>query len=84
MSFDFEGGESAAFKALERFEIISLATSLGGDHSLISHPHSTVSSVQSEEVRSTVGVDAGLLRLSVGLEDVEDIITDLERALSAL
>ncbi len=84
MSFNLEGGESAAFEALERFEIISLATSLGGDHSLISHPHSTVSSVQSEDVRSTVGVDAGLLRLSVGLEDVEDIITDLENALSAL
>jgi methionine-gamma-lyase len=82
MSFNIKGGESAAFKTLERFEIISLATSLGGDHSLISHPHSTVSSVQSEDVRSTVGVDAGLLRLSIGLEDVEDITMDLERALS--
>jgi methionine-gamma-lyase len=82
MSFNLKGGEPAAFETLEKINIICLATSLGGDHSLISHPHSTVSSVQSEDVRSTVGVDAGLLRLSVGLEDVEDIIMDLERALS--
>jgi methionine-gamma-lyase len=84
VSFILRGGETSAYKFLEGMELITLAVSLGGVHSLISHPQSTISSVQADEVRTAVGIDGGLLRLSVGLEDEGDIISDIERAISAL
>jgi cystathionine beta-lyase/cystathionine gamma-synthase len=84
VSFVLEGGEGAAHRFLEKLELITLAVSLGGVHSLISHPQSTISSVQGDEVRSATGVEGGSLRLSVGLEDVSDILFDIEKALSVL
>ncbi len=84
VSFSLRGGETSAYKFLEGMELITLAVSLGGVHSLISHPQTTISSVQADEVRTAVGIDGGLLRLSVGLEDEVDILSDIEKALSAL
>ncbi|MGB3714271.1 MAG: aminotransferase class I/II-fold pyridoxal phosphate-dependent enzyme [Candidatus Promineifilaceae bacterium] len=84
VSFSLKGGKTAAFRFLEGLELITLAVSLGGVHSLISHPQSTISSVQADEVRTSVGIEEGLLRLSVGLEDDSDILSDIEKALSAL
>lgn len=81
VSFTMKGGESAAFSFLKKLKLISLAVSLGGVYSLISHPQTTISSVQAEEVRSSIGVQGGLLRLSVGLEDVNDLLVDLEKSL---
>lgn len=83
VSFSLKGGEPAARRLLEELELISLAVSLGGVYSLISHPQTTISSVQTDEVRSSVGVEGGLLRLSVGLEDATDLLADLEKALAA-
>lgn len=82
--FDMVGGRGAGYSLLNRLRLISVAVSLGGPHSLITHPASTVSAVQSDEEISASGVQPGLVRLSVGLEDPEDIIGDLGQALKAL
>lgn len=81
VSFDLKGGRQAGYDLLQRLKLIALAVSLGGTHSLITHPASTVSAVQSDEEIAASGVQPGLVRLSVGLEDVDDIIADLEAAL---
>lgn len=81
--FDLKGGREAGYRLLKALEIISLAVSLGGTHSLITHPASTVSAIQTEEEKVASGVQPGLVRLSVGLEDVDDLIDDLERGLRA-
>ena len=82
--FDLQGGREAGYALLQRLELITLAVSLGGTHSLITHPASTVSAVQSDEEIAASGVQPGLVRLSVGLEDADDLIADLDQALSAL
>ena len=79
--FDLAGGREAGYRLLQRLEMISLAVSLGGTHSLITHAASTVSAVQSAEEQAASGVQPGLVRLSVGLEGTEDIIADLAQAL---
>ena len=82
--FDLKGGRAAGYGLLQRLEVITLAVSLGGAHSLITHPASTVSAVQSEEEIAASGVRPGLVRLSVGLEDAADLVADLEQALDTL
>jgi len=64
--------------------VCSLAVSLGDTRSLITHPASTTHSVVSREARLALGVTDGLVRLSVGLEDVEDLIDDLHGGLVPL
>ncbi len=80
--FDLRGGREAGLALLKRLRLIHLAVSLGGTHSLITHPASTVSVVQSEEALAASGVRPGLVRLSVGLEDAGDLIADLGQALA--
>ena len=70
------------YNLLKKVNLISLAVSLGGIHSLITHPASTVSAVQSDEQIAASGVQPGLVRLSVGLEDPADIIADHDHALA--
>jgi methionine-gamma-lyase len=82
--FDLRGGRSAGYQMLQNLRLITLAVSLGGVHSLITHPASTVSAVQSEEEIKASGVMPGLVRFSVGLEDSADILDDLDQALGAL
>lgn len=82
--FDLKGGRAAGYALLQRLELITLAVSLGGTHSLITHPASTVSAVQSDEEIAASGVRPGLVRLSVGLEDTVDLLADLEQALNTL
>ncbi len=82
--FDLRGGRQAGYDFLQKLQMIPLAVSLGGVHSLITHPASTVSAVQSEGEIVASGVQPGLVRFSVGLEDVGDIIADLEQALLGL
>ena len=84
VSFDLRGGMDAGYRLLKNLKLISLAVSLGGAHSLITHPASTVSAVQSEEEKAASGVRPGLVRLSVGLEDSGDVIADLDQALASL
>ncbi len=84
VSFEVRGGYQAAQILLKRLKLISLAVSLGGVHSLITHPASTISAVQSPEEIESSGVRPGLLRLSVGLESSADIIEDLKHGLLTL
>ncbi len=79
--FDLRGGREAGYQLLKRLKLITLAVSLGGVHSLITHPASTISAVQSDEEIAASGVRPGLVRFSVGLEDAADLIADLEQAL---
>ena len=83
MSFEVKGGYSAAYRTIGRTEICTLAVSLGGVETLITHPASMIHLHQSDEERETAGVKPNLIRLSVGIEDVEDIIEDLDQALTA-
>jgi cystathionine beta-lyase/cystathionine gamma-synthase len=76
------GGLDAARRALERCELFSLAESLGGVESLIEHPAIMTHSSLPQTVRHSLGIGDGLIRLSVGVEDVEDLIAELRRALA--
>jgi len=76
-----KGGEKAALRFLERCEIFTLAESLGGVESLIEHPAIMTHASVPAEVRGEIGISDALVRLSVGVEDVEDLIADLEQAL---
>lgn len=82
--FDLRGGRQAGYDFLQKLQLIPLAVSLGGVHSLITHPASAISAVQSDEEIAASGVQPGLVRFSVGLEDAQDIIADLAQALQEL
>ncbi|HEV2405122.1 MAG TPA: aminotransferase class I/II-fold pyridoxal phosphate-dependent enzyme [Ktedonobacterales bacterium] len=81
LSFEMKGGYAAAYNVIRATEVCLLAVSLGGVESLITHPASMIHTHQSDAERATAGISRSLIRLSVGLEDVEDIIADLELAL---
>jgi len=74
--------ERTAFRTLERLKIFALAESLGAVESLAEHPARMTHASIPEEERHRAGVGDGLIRLSVGVEDVEDLIADLESALA--
>ncbi len=84
VAFDIKGGKSEAFKALNGLQIIDLSNNLGDAKSLITHPATTTHQRLSPEERSAMSITDGLLRLSVGLEDVEDLKEDLDRALTGI
>jgi len=81
VSFELQGGLSAARRVVERLRIFTLAESLGGVESLVEVPAVMTHASIPEPVRRKHGVPEGLIRLSVGLEDVQDLISDLDRAL---
>jgi methionine-gamma-lyase len=82
ISFEVRGGIEAGKKVMDNVKLAVLAVSLGGVETLIQHPASMTHSKLSREARQTAGITDGLVRLSVGIEDVEDIIIDLEQALA--
>lgn len=77
-----KGGLEAATSFLERVQLFALAESLGGVESLIEHPAIMTHASVPQANRLALGIDDGLVRLSVGIEDVDDLTADLERALS--
>jgi methionine-gamma-lyase len=79
--FKVVGGEPEAFRLLDALQVIKLAVSLGGTETLISHPGSTTHSGVSRETRERIGITDALIRISVGIEDPDDLIADLKRAL---
>jgi methionine-gamma-lyase len=81
LSFEMKGGYAAAYRAIGRTKVCILAVSLGGIETLITHPASMIHTFQSEEQLAAAGISPGLIRLSVGIEEVEDIIADLDQAL---
>ena len=84
LSFELAGGTEAVRDLVESLEIFTLAESLGGVESLIAHPATMTHAAMTPEQRATAGIGDGLVRLSVGLEHVEDLIADLIPALDAL
>ena len=83
LALEVRGGQAAAFRVLNALELVTISNNLGDAKSIITHPATTTHQRLSEEARATLGITAGLLRLSVGLEDPEDLIADLTRALEA-
>jgi cystathionine gamma-lyase len=81
VSFFIRGGLEAARRALERCEIFAIAESLGGVESLVDHPGIMTHASVPADQRAQLGINDSLIRLSVGIEDVADLIADLERAL---
>jgi cystathionine gamma-lyase len=81
VSVVLKGGEAHARRLLERCELFTLAESLGGVESLIEHPGLMTHASIPAEQRRRIGIDDGLIRLSVGIEDVADLIADLEQAM---
>lgn len=82
ISFVVKGGMDAARTALEKFSIFALAESLGGVESLVEHPAIMTHASVEPEKRAILGIDDGLIRLSVGIEEIDDLIADLTFALS--
>ena len=82
IAFEVAGGYEGASKFLDRLELCSLAVSLGNVDTLVEHPASMTHGSIDPETRAETGISDGLVRISVGLEDVEDIIADLEQALA--
>lgn len=82
LSFETRGGYDAAVAVMDNIALCTLAVSLGDVETLIQHPASMTHSAYSREEREAAGFTDGLIRLAVGLEDAEDIIADLDRALS--
>jgi cystathionine gamma-lyase len=82
VSFQFKGAYADVDKLVRRFKVISLAESLGGVESLVCHPASMTHGSIPKEIRESRGLTDTLLRLSVGIEDVEDLLADLQQALA--
>jgi len=82
VSFTLKGGAEAAHAAVQKTEVFHFAESLGGVESLITHPATMTHAAIPRELREARGVTDGLMRLSVGIEDKEDLIADLDRAIS--
>ena len=81
----FETGSLAAARALlDNVRLCALAESLGGVETLISHPASMTHASVPQEQRTRLGITDGLVRISVGIEDVDDILADLDRAFQCL
>ena len=80
ISFEVFGGEKEAFKFLNNLKLIKLAVSLGSNESLAQHPYSMTHADVPDDIKLKIGINQGLIRLSVGIENAEDIIDDLNNA----
>jgi cystathionine gamma-lyase len=84
ISFEIKGGEPAVRKLFANLKLYLLAESLGGVETLIEHPKTMTHVSMSKEEQEAAGITDSLIRLSVGIENIEDLIEDMEQALSAL
>lgn len=84
LTIELDGGTAAVARFVDAIELFSLAESLGGVESLAAHPATMTHAAMSPEARAAAGLVDGLLRLSVGIEAIEDLKRDLERGLAAL
>jgi methionine-gamma-lyase len=82
--FAVKGGEAEAFRLLDALQVIKLAVSLGGTETLMSHPASTTHSGVAKQTRDRLGITDALIRISVGIEDADDLIADLSAALETV
>jgi O-succinylhomoserine sulfhydrylase len=82
VTFELAGGKEQAFSVLDRLQVVDISNNLGDSRSLVTHPATTTHHRMGPEGRARVGITDGVVRLSVGLEDVEDLLEDLDRALA--
>ncbi|MGA8924116.1 MAG: PLP-dependent transferase, partial [Candidatus Dormiibacterota bacterium] len=82
MAFDLQGGRSAVQRMMDRFQLVTFAASLGGVETTISYPEITSHRSMTPEERAELGVGPGTVRVSVGIEDADDIIADFAQALA--
>jgi len=81
VTFELDGGKDEAFALMNALQVIDISNNLGDSKSLITHPATTTHRRLAPEARAAVGITDGVLRVSVGLEDVRDLVDDLRRAL---
>lgn len=81
VTFDIKGGKAACFSALNKLKLVDISNNLGDAKSLVTHPATTTHMRIGAEERAKLGINDGTVRISVGLEDVEDIVDDLTQAL---
>jgi O-succinylhomoserine sulfhydrylase len=84
VTFDLKGGKEAAFRFMNALEIIKISNNLGDAKSIATHPATTTHQRLPQEMKDILGITPGLIRLSVGLEDVGDLIADLRAGLDAI
>jgi O-succinylhomoserine sulfhydrylase len=84
VTFEIAGGKDAAFRFVNALELIDISNNLGDAKSLITHPATTTHQRLGAEARAGLGVTDSTLRLSVGLEDAEDLCEDIAQALKAV
>jgi methionine-gamma-lyase len=82
--FEVKGGETEAFVVLDNLQVIKLAVSLGGTETLASHPASMTHSDLGPELQKTLGITSALIRLSIGVENPQDLVADLDQALARI
>jgi O-succinylhomoserine sulfhydrylase len=80
-AFELPGGREQAFALLDALELVDISNNIGDTRSLLCHPASSTHASMGPEARAAMGVTEGLLRINVGLEDIEDLTEDLDRAL---
>ena len=83
LSLDLKGGKDAAFKFLDALTIPVISNNLGDAKSIATHPATTTHQRLSDEQKKDLGIAPGLVRISIGLEDTDDLIADLKQALAA-
>lgn len=84
VSFEVKGGREAAWKVIDHTQFISITGNLGDVKSTITHPATTTHGKLSAEAKAAAGIREGLIRVSVGLEDIDDIIADISRGLDLI
>jgi O-succinylhomoserine sulfhydrylase len=84
VAFEVTGGKSSAFKFINALETIQISNNLGDAKSLITHPATTTHKNLSEGDRDELGISDGMIRLSVGLEDADDLLEDIQKALKSI
>lgn len=84
VTFEVDGGKQAAFQVLNGLSLIDISNNLGDSKSLVTHPASTTHRRLGPEVRSSMGITDGVIRISVGLEDIGDLVDDISAALAGV
>ena len=84
MAFSHEGGKEAVFRFMNAMKLIDISNNLGDSKSLLTHPATTTHQRLTPEDRASLGLDDGMVRLSVGLENPLDVLDDLEQAFAAV
>jgi O-succinylhomoserine sulfhydrylase len=84
VAFDIKGGKAEAFRFANALSIVKISNNIGDAKSIITHPATTTHQRIGPEARAEIGIGEGLLRLSIGLEDPQDLMADLAAGLAAV